>query len=82
MKQKDIVLIVIVVIVSGAVSLVLSNLLFGPSKHTLTAETVEPITSQFAQPDTRYFNSNSIDPTQNITIGGSQNPQPFSNGSN
>jgi hypothetical protein len=82
MKQKDIFLIVVVVIVSGAVSLVLSNLLFGNTKkHPMKAEIVQPITADFNQPDVHYFNTNSIDPTLNITIGGTQNQQPFSSGS-
>lgn len=78
MKQKDIVLIIIVVVVSGAVSFVLSKFLFTiPKNRSIKVEVVQPISSDFPQPDTRYFNSNAVDPTQNITIGGSQNLTPF-----
>ena len=79
MKQKDIFLIVIVVIVSATASFFLSNLLFGnPKKNPQKAEVVAPITAEFTQPDARYFNKDSIDPTLNISIGDNSNPTPFS----
>ena len=78
MKQKDIALIVIVVIISGAVSLFISKWLFATPKDRQTkVEVVQPITADFTQPDSRYFNSNSINPTKDITIGESQNSAPF-----
>ncbi len=81
MKQKDIILIVMVVIVSGTFSFLLSKFLFTiPKDRQTTVEVVQPITSQFAQPSTQYFNNNSVDPTKNISIGDSQNTQPFSSG--
>lgn len=79
MKQKDIALIAIVVIISGVVSFILSGFLFGsPSDRREEVEVVEPITADFTQPDKKYFNENSIDPTQLIRIGESSNSQPFS----
>lgn len=78
MKQKDILLIVVVVIISGGVSLFVSSLLFKvPKAQETKVEVVQPITAEFVQPDPRYFNNTSIDPTQNISIGGNQNPAPF-----
>lgn len=78
MKQKDYALIVIIVIVSGVISYFVSGLLFGTPKNRQTeVEVVEKISTQFDRPDARYFNQSSIDPTQNITIGNDQNPQPF-----
>ncbi len=80
MKQKDLVLIIVVVIVSGVFSLVLSNLLFAsPKNRQEKVEVVEPITAEFNKPDQKYFNSESIDPTQIIKIGDSSNNQPFNN---
>lgn len=82
MKQKDILLIVVVAIVAGAASFFLSNLLFKvPSAQETEVEVVQPITADFPQPDTRYFNATSIDPTKNIQIGDNQNPTPFNNSS-
>lgn len=79
MKQKDIILIVIVVIISGTFSFLLSKFLFSTPKDRETqVEVVQAISPDFPQPDPRYFNANSVDPTQNITIGDNQNNQPFS----
>ncbi len=65
MKQKDIFLIVIVVIVSGAASLVLSKYLFStPKNRKEQVEVVQPISADFPKPDTAYFNANSVDPTK------------------
>ncbi len=78
MKQKDIALIVAVVIISGTVSFLLSKVLFGVPKDRQTkVEVVQAINDSFPPPDTRYFNSDAIDPTQKIIIGDTQNTQPF-----
>ena len=78
MKQKDIILIVVVAVVSGVMSVVLSNILITPKKdRNQQAEVVEAITSDFPPPDTKYFNASSIDPTQLITIQNTNNTQPF-----
>lgn len=81
MKQKDILLIVVVAIVAGVVSVVLSGLLFvTPSNRQQEVEVAPVLTTTFQQPSTKYFNNNAIDPTQNIQIGNSTNPAPFSSG--
>lgn len=78
MKQKDIAIIVIVIFVSGILSFFISNALFASPESTATkVEVVEPITAEFPQPDARYFNKNSVNPTLTITIGDGQNQQPF-----
>lgn len=70
MKQKDIALIAIIVFIGAIFSYVLSNMLFGGSAIRQTqVETVQPITADFAKPDTRYFNKDAYDPTQVIRIG-------------
>ena len=80
MKQKDLILIAAVVIISGTFSFVVSKFLFVVPKDRQTkVEIVQPISSNFPQPDTRYFNAAAIDPTKNITIGDTQNNQPFNN---
>lgn len=79
MKQKDIALIAVIVVISAVASLLISKAVFAsPEKRQQPVEVVEPISSDFATPDTRYFNSSAIDPTQTITIGGNANPDPFS----
>lgn len=78
MKQKDIALYVVIGVVSLVVALFLSNVLLGGSKaKEQSAEVVEPISAVFAQPDTDYFNSESINPTEVIRIGGNDNQTPF-----
>jgi len=79
MKQKDIIVIIVVIFISGVASFFISNLLFSaPDKRNTQVEVVKPISSDFAKPDERYFNSEAIDPTQLIQIGdASGNPQPF-----
>lgn len=83
MKQKDILLIAVVVVVSGTASFFLSKFLFNtPKNRQQKVEVVQPISAEFPQPDSKYFNSNSIDPTKNITIGDSNNSKPFSSNGN
>lgn len=77
MKQKDIALIIIICAIAAVVSFFASNALFGGSKHELKAEVVDSVSTQFTQPDSTYFNSEAINPTQTITIGGQSNQNPF-----
>jgi hypothetical protein len=78
MKQKDIAIIIAVVFASGVLSYFVSNALFAsPDNLQTEVEVVEPITADFPEPDPRYFNGNSVNPTQTITIGDGQNQQPF-----
>ena len=78
MKQKDIALIVLVVGVSGFISYFASGFLFASAEDKKQqVEVVQPLTSQFTEPDKKYFNDQSIDPTQLIRIGDSTNQQPF-----
>ena len=80
MKQKDIILIIVVVFISAVLSIVLSNLLISsPKNRKSTVEVVEPIKEDFLEADSKYFNSNSIDPTKQIKIGDQSNPTPFRN---
>jgi hypothetical protein len=77
MKQKDIIVIAVVVIVSTVIATVSSKLIFKPSSHQQKAEIVEPISADFPAPDPRFFNKNSVDPTQTIQIGDGTNAVPF-----
>lgn len=80
MKQKDIAVIILVVFFSGVFSYFVSNAIFATPEDLKTkVEVVEPITADFTEPDSRYFNANSVNPTLNITIGDGQNQQPFQN---
>ena len=79
MKQKDIALILVIAFFGAILALVASNFIFGsPSARQEQVEVVEPISADFPTPDARYFNKNSIDPTQLIEIGNNHNSDPFS----
>ncbi|HEX9153249.1 MAG TPA: hypothetical protein VF809_00330 [Candidatus Saccharimonadales bacterium] len=78
MKQKDVALILVLVFVSGVMSFLVSRWVFGkPANRQQKAEIVDVISSDFSLPPTKYFNNNSIDPTQLIQIGDANNPNPF-----
>lgn len=82
MKQKDIALIAVVIVFSAIVSLLVSKVIFtSPKNRQQEVEVVQPISADFPKPDKRYFNKNSFDPTQPITIGQNANPNPFSSDS-
>lgn len=80
MKQKDILLIVVVVFISALISFAMTKLLIStPKNRNQLVEVVQPISANFPDANKKYFNEQSIDPTQIIKIGDSSNPQPFSN---
>ncbi len=79
MKQKDLLTVVAVIVVSAIVSLVASNYIFAkPSNRQQQVETVGVINSNFTQPSPIFFNSGSIDPTQTIQVKLNNSTAPFS----
>ncbi len=80
MKQKDIILIIVVVFISGIFSLIISQKLFSSTVGKQQVEVVQAINPSFPTPSSTYFNSQSVDPTQLIQIGNNNNTNPF-NGS-
>lgn len=78
MKQKDWSVIIVVVFISAVLSFVLSNFLFGgDNSRQEKVEVVQPITTEFTTPNEKYFNNNSVNPTQTIKIGDGSNNSPF-----
>jgi hypothetical protein len=78
MKQKDFLLIVVIVVIAAGVSLVLSKHIFvNPTDRQQQVEVVPSISSTFNEPNPAYFNSSSKDPTQLITIAPNANSNPF-----
>lgn len=70
MKQKTIMTIIITSVLSTVFAFVLSNYLFrSPKNRQQKTEVVQKITTDFKEPDKTYFNAQSINPTQIITIG-------------
>lgn len=78
MKQKDIVLIIVVVFISVVSSIILSKFLIStPENRQQQVEVVGSVSEELKQPDEKYFNKDSINPTQQIKIGGDENTKPF-----
>jgi hypothetical protein len=78
MKQKDVALIMIIVFISGVISFVISRNFITSPDHNLKAAKVEPIVAEFNQPDNKYFNDQSINPTRTIFIDDkNSNPAPI-----
>lgn len=77
MKRKDFNLIFTAAIISAVFALVISRVFISSNAGNQKAEIIDPITAEFKTPDTKYFNNDSINPTQQIRIGENQNDQPF-----
>lgn len=78
MKQKDIAVLIVVIVISAGMSLAVSHFVFAsPQNRQQTKAVVEVIDAAFPQPDARYFNKSSVNPTQLIQIGNSTNSNPF-----
>ena len=78
MKQKDTALILVIVFLSGIFSFFIANFFVKPpGKNPTKVEVVEKISSDFKSPDTKYFNSQSVNPTKLIQIGDNSNSTPF-----
>lgn len=78
MKRKDLPVIIVVVFVSAVLSFFVSRALFASanSRHQ-QVDVAQSISPRFPQPDSMYFNSNAIDPTQLIQVGTNNNTNPF-----
>ncbi|HUC95909.1 MAG TPA: hypothetical protein VMR76_03055 [Candidatus Saccharimonadia bacterium] len=80
MKKNDITFVVSVMIVGAIVAVATtSSLIVKPNSKNDQVETISVLKTSFQTPNSSYFNSQSIDPTQLITIGGNANGAPFSN---
>jgi hypothetical protein len=77
MKQKDIAIIIAVVIFSAVLATIATKLFLKPGDRKQKVEVVAPISADFPTPDPRFFNNRALDPTQQIQIGDSSNTDPF-----
>jgi len=78
MKQKDLALLLVIAFLSAVISFIVSSKIFAPpTARQQAVENVPSISTDFPTPDTKYFNNQSIDPTQLIQIGGNNNQNPF-----
>lgn len=80
MKQKDIVIIIVIVFIAGLASFFVSKKIFISEKDAKQeVKKVENISTQFETPDKAYYSDKSINPTQIINIGGGQQQPPPTN---
>ncbi len=78
MKQKDIALILVISFMSALISVFISNALISPPKNRKEqVEVVDVISPIFPEADKKYFNANSLNPTETISIGEDPNLTPF-----
>lgn len=78
MKKNDILIIVAVAIFAGVFSYILAGFVFGgEQKYDLKAPEVQPISAEFKQPSEKFFNSDSLDITKDITVTNNDNTDPF-----
>lgn len=78
MKQKDVALILVISFISAMLSFFVSNFLFSSNgNRQMKSDVVTAITTDFTEPSKKYFNDNSINPTQIIRIGDNTNQQPL-----
>jgi hypothetical protein len=78
MKQKDILMIIAIAGVSTIFAFVVANLLISsPKNRQYKVQILDSISSSFPEADSRYFNKDSLDPTQQVQIGAGGNSQPF-----
>ena len=83
MKRKDLITIGAVAVVAAIFAYIIAGALFGsPKKNPVLVPVATPISANLPltnNSDTyqNIFNSQAIDPTQLIRVGGQTNPQPF-----
>lgn len=78
MKKNDFTMIAAVVLVSAVFSLLLSRaFISSPQNRQEQVEVVGPITPDFPEPDERFFNERSLNPTLLIEITPNNNQNPF-----
>lgn len=78
MKQQDIALIIVIAVIAAGISFFASTMIFSSGKNAeLTVSQIDPISAEFKQPNTKYFNAESLNPTQLVQIGDSTHDNPF-----
>lgn len=81
MKKTDIAMIILIASVSVLVAYFVAKGIFGDNANqSVKVKTIDPISSQLVQPDTTVFNSSAINPTVEVTIGGSSSNTPVIRG--
>jgi len=73
MKKSDIAMIILIASVSVLIAYFGAQAILGDVRNeSVQVKTIEPITTEVAEPDPTVFNSNAINPTVEVIIGGDQ----------
>lgn len=71
MKKSDIAMIILIASISVLVAYFVAKALIGDTQNTsVKVKTAESIRTDITQPDASIFNSNAINPTVQVIIGG------------
>jgi len=71
MKKSDIAMIILIASISMLVAYFAANSILGDTKkQAVKVQTAEPITTTVDEPDPTVFNTNAINPTVEVIIGG------------
>lgn len=71
MKKSDLAMIILIVAISVLVSYFVAKSIIGDvGKQSVKVKTIEPISAELADPNAKVFNTNAINPTVEVTIGG------------
>jgi mannitol-specific phosphotransferase system IIBC component len=71
MKKSDIAMIILIASISVLIAYFVAKAVLGDVKdQAVKVKTAEPITSEVSEPDKAVFNTNAINPTVEVIIGG------------
>lgn len=71
MKKSDIAMIILIASISILVAYFVAKGILGDVQNqSIKVKTVEPITATVEEPDKKIFNTNAINPTVEVIIGG------------
>lgn len=74
MKKSDIAMIILIASISIMVAYFVAKALIGDTQNeSVKVKTADPISTDITQPDASIFNSNAINPTVQVIIGGQSN---------
>lgn len=73
MKKSDIAMIILIASISMLVAYFVANAVIGDTKdEAVKVKTADPISTEIEEPETSVFNSDAINPTVEVIIGGDQ----------
>jgi mannitol-specific phosphotransferase system IIBC component len=71
MKKSDIAMIILIASISVLIAYFVGKAVIGDVQNeSVKVKTAEPITSEVSEPDKTIFNTNAINPTVEVIIGG------------